>query len=643
MKKLNWLWFFLVTLLFASCEAEVDTELQDLLKSKSEVTISFDQENVETRSGVSGYYYRAPTVKTGDKIGVFSLANGNMSGPKLYTLIKNNGSFTLAEPLEFQDMTSLHTFYFYYPDHPGQTSTDPTMVGARPILNKQVQNGTLFDHLSESDFYVASPVSIVYGDELKINLYDVFTYLEFRINTNINDLIIKEVKFTAPSGKIAAYESGSFDITKRVNATGFREVFNVKGASNEVSLTVKGDIKIPNSETNYIPAYMVLNPLDAYREKITVEIYTDKRPEPYTYELDGGRYFADLAAIINIRIEDEEEPKPELKDIYVLSICDIGFLGTGNNEDVSAPNYGVNCYTDYSKAIRKVLKEHFGPDKTVKTGKIYFDEAGHCGGKLCCKTSCCCLKKNLDYNNMTEAQLDKYNIIFLNRDTRPNEAFAAKIIKWLKKSDDRVLMLSYDWKDSCVKPGSSTSSILSKCYKSTNYILLQDNYFSADIKPHWYNCCIKNVAIGNWGDYRSGILAPFELNERTSYFWKNGPFKTNLNTASDQRYWVRGKYWGSAQVLSPNIIPLVTYRDARYTTSSCCYSKDKGDGGMILGVDPVKRVVYIGDSELFSVDGIKTTEQQNAKMSFGSEMNNYTKIMGNVWAWMIDEVIQKKK
>lgn len=634
MKKINLLWLAVTMLVFGACDKVTEEKVPEL-SSKTENVYSFSIGEEEIATRTSAVALMTTRIAAGDRIGSFAEYRGVIAGPDVYTISKfENGRFELKENLNFRDPSALHTFYNYFP-YTVPAPKSPTMVSAVPVPAVQTQTGESSSHLEKLECYVSSPASTYMGEELNFNFYNVFSSLEFRINTNMDGLIVKSIKLIAPEDKIAAYGSGTLNITKQVNAPGFREVSNIENASNSILLNIDGpSLSIPNSTSKYASAYMTVNPFNAYNEDLTIEVLTNKQDKPYILKVDGNLFVAGIQFSIDLRIEDEDKPIKTIKDIYVLSLCETGSLGEKDNSVKWNTKYGANC-DSYNKGFRRVLLEHFGKNKTVETGTIYFDERGH---------KKCCTSQNLDYNFMTDHELDKYNIIYLTRDARPSAAFAKRIMDWLERSEDRVLMLAYDWKDYNITPtGSTESAILNKCNNSTNYIIFRDHI--TGVKPHWYNGKT-DMSVGNAGSCRSGLLLPFELNSSTSYFWNDGPFKTDLNQFSNQRFWINSKYWGSAVVTDPNVIQLVKYRDARNDCSpSRTHSKGAGDNGMVLGYDPTKRIVYIGCSELFHDDTcVCTKDKKAARIPFNScgmlQMNNYSKIMANLWAWMIDEVIQ---
>jgi hypothetical protein len=611
MKKLNFLWLLLLAFMIGACDAE---DKDDIGVSKSEAGVVMLSDTRGTANAIK------PLLAAGSKVGLIVACQGEVRGPLEYTM--NSNMTGLVEPLpNIGGENVQHLFYAYSPFN-ANSSNDPKRLQVVPIRATQEQNGKDDKSPFDDAFHISPPLSYILGDKPLIRFMHAYSNFYFNINTNITNLTIKSVQLTAPDGNMINFRSALMDGTKSTSDSDFAQLYNKIGGSNKTLLNLRGGLSVPNSTTQFTTAYMNVAPFNAEGKKITV-VVTASDDKTYTYEINGEDYRPGIAYEIPIYIE-KDIPKPVVKDIRVLSLCEVGSLGTKDNTKQWNCYYGA--LNIHAKEIRRVLFEHFGKGKTVETGVISFDITD----------IKCCL------NKYSDSDLAKYNIIYLNNNARPDAALSKRIMKWLNASKDRVLMLAYDWKDPCVKP--TTKDATAICYTTTNYLMFKNEIYG--VTPHWYNSCIKNTSIGNYGIPRSRMLVPFNLNDKTKFFWKEGPFKTDLTQSSDMRYWVEDMWWGSAAVTDPNVIPLISYRDARnefyqYKTHAC----GAGDGGMILGVDPTKRIVYIGDSEIFSTECVhsKVTEARMAKRDgcYPKAMNNYSKIMGNLWAWMIQEVIQK--
>ncbi|GEM_PF-2196236 len=614
MKKLNFLWLVLLAFMAGACESEFDKELEAMKDAAANSHVGINMMS-QTRSGG---FSTQPLIAPGGKVGLIVLCDNQLTGPLPYTI---NSSMTgLIEPLPIMSNVSEHLLYAYFPYEANQ-SGDPTKIGVTPIAAVQTQQGN--DDISpiKETFYVGVPNSYYAGDNPTIQFASTYTNFQFQINTNIAGLVVESIELKAPNGKIINFASAKMDITKSITDPLFGDLKDITGGTSKTTLNIEnGGLNIPNSTTDYAIAYMNICPFKCADETLTVTVKTADNGT-YTFDIKGENYNKGNTYQIPLRIEK----KAVIKNIRVLSLCEVGCLGTKDNTKQWNCYYGA--LNVHAKEIRRVLFEYFGKGKLVETGVISFD-----------KTDIkCCL------NKMKDSDLDKYDIIYLNNNARPDAALSRRIMNWLNRSENRVLMLAYDWKDPCVTPSTKESTVI--CKTTTNYLMFKNEI--QDVVPHWYNSCYTNYNIGNYGAPRSGIMVPFELNERTKYFWKDGPFKTDLTESSDQRYWIQDKWWGSAKVTSPNVIPLISYRDAKddcYQYKTHKYGA--GDGGMILGVDPTTRIVYIGDSEIFSTECVsnKTKEARMAKRDGckgATGLNNYSKIMGNLWAWMIQEVIQK--
>lgn len=612
MKKLNLFWLAALALLTVACESELEKELAAALESDAIASVV-----AQTRDG-SGIAIL--TLHPGDRVGIIAECENERRGPLPFTL---NSSMTgLIESLPVINAAAEHTLYAYSPYGMNQ-SGDPAKIEVTPVQAVQTQYGNGDLSALDNSFYVSQPVRYNAGDDPTIEFSLANIDFCFEINANTSGVVVKSIEVKAPNGKIINFTSGYIDCTKQSNDPAFRTIYGIAGGTSKTTLNIEsGGLSIPNSTTDNALAYMSACPFNCAGETLTVTVTTSDN-ETYTYSIAGRNYLVGETYDISIRIEKTK--KPVVKNIRVLSLCDVGCLGLYDNTKQWNCNYGA--IDVHAKEIRRMLFEYFGKGKFIETGVISFD-----------KTDVKCM-----LNKMKDCDLDKYNIIYLNKNGHPDAALVKRIMSWLSRSEDRVLMLSYDWKDPCVKPTMADNTIL--CYAATNYLMFK--HAIKDITPHWYNCCTVNKSIGNYGATRSNILVPVELNERTKYFWKDGPFKTTLTASSDQRYWVEDIYWGSAVVNSPNVIPLITYRDAKNgSTPTAAHKSGSGDNGMILGVDPTTRIVYIGDSEIFSTECV-LAKQQDARMAkrdgckADAGLNNYSKIMGNLWAWMINEVIQK--
>lgn len=608
MKKKNF-WYLLAVALFVSaCESSMDEDMSTINSAKGSGGI----ENLSLTRGTSE---DVPFTKwvVGDKVGYFTRFNGAYYGPENLTISEVTDSrIEFGEPIHFYHPIMPHFFYGYYPAQ-ASNSTDPTKVDVLPIPSVQSQIGTAKS--SNVQFLITRPDTINSSQKLNFAFSHTYSYMEFRLSSALDGLVIKNVKLDAPEN--IAFTSAKVDITKTNTDPDFAKFIDLQGASKSITLNVSGDVAIPNSTTDYVSTFMTVLPFDGTDQILTLTITTTDDQE-FTFEIDGMNYLRGRNYITDIRIERQYEPR----NIRVLSLCEVGCLGEYDNTQKWNCNYGATYNSAHTKTLRRLLFEHFGPGKTVETMKISFEKTD-----ISCKL-----------NKLSAEYLERFDIIFLNNNARPDEATAQRIMNWLNKAENRVLMLGYDWKDACV----SRSTKKPYCYTTTNYVIFRDHI--TGIFPHWYNGS-SDFTKGNYGSCRQDMLIPVELNAKTSYFWQNGPFATNLSENSDLRYWVEDIWWGSAFVTDPNVIPLISYRDARNDNGKGkIHCKGPGDGGMVLGVDPTRRIVYIGDSEIFSDKCATSTAKRNARIDIDKygNVNNFGKVIGNLWAWMIQEVTYKK-
>jgi len=617
MKKTNLLLFLFSIFLFSACEAETEKDkMNDFAALSGKIKIQ--PLNPQTRSG--GF---TPFWAVGEKVGLYLKTETMLEGPLPFTIASLNGSVIFSEVIPFVDNSSLHTFYAYHPFE-ANDSANPEEVSVAPVAAEQVQQGTSSSHINSYEFNIAAPATIYPDEDLILNFTSSYSFFEFQINSNINGLVVKSIKVEAAPDKMINFTDAYVNITLSNTHPDFARYFNVSGGTPEIELTIDGGLSIPNSAADYASGYMVFNPFNGIGENLKITVTTED-DQTFEFDEEAQNYLYGQRYVIPIYLE-AENPQPTIKDIKILSLCEVGNLGTKDNTKPWTCYYGAKDL--HAKELRRLLYEHFGKGKTVETGVISFETID--------------IKTKL--NKVTDAYLDQFDIIYLNNNARPDLKTAAKIMNWLDRSENRVLMLAYDWKASGITPSSKESSVI--CSTTTNYLIFRDHIYG--VTPHWYNSCIVNKSIGNWGASRDGILVPFELNAETSYFWQDGPFKTDLKESSDLRYWIEDCWWGAAEVSDPDVIPLVTYRDAKDASKQTQTHKyGAGDYGMVLGVDPVKRIVYIGDSEIFSVSCVNS-KVEHARMSKEgtckpNDMNNFSKVVGNLWAWMIQGVVQKSK
>lgn len=278
-----------------------------------------------------------------------------------------------------------------------------------------------------------------------------------------------------------------------------------------------------------------------------------------------------------------------------------------------------------AKAMRAILDNHFGPGKMVQLGGIEYSSV----------PPGITIKDALTYE-----KLSQQDILVLSNNTRPDSATARRILDWLGARKNRVLVLGFDWKD----PGitDSYSGGHPEYATTTNYQVLK--LLRDDVTPYWYNGGT-NTSIGDTGPVREDMIASFDINADNSYFFRTGPFTAPENIEiTSCGYWLEDVWWGRMEVHNPDIVPLIVFKDVVRDDGSGrlpVYTPNPGgDGRMIMGIDKKKRIVYVGDMQFFGV-GIGNDLKKSSRIdnTNGNLTNNYSRIMANLWAWMIEEVV----
>lgn len=237
-------------------------------------------------------------VTTGERISVFSLFNGNMSGPKLYTVSGyESGMITITEPLEFQNMTDLHTFFSFYPSG-ASVSTDPSRISVFPVPAVQSPSVTV------KPFAVGSPNSLYSGDEFPgFRVYGIYTRFVFSISTETEGLAVEKIELKAPEGKTLAFESGLVNTTQSMSSAFFRMVYDTTGESSAVTYDPgAGGLTLPSSAVP-TDVSIVVNPFDAIGETLTLVITANG--EEFTETLPGMQFLAGNSYLIPISFEME--------------------------------------------------------------------------------------------------------------------------------------------------------------------------------------------------------------------------------------------------------------------------------------------------------------------------------------------------
>lgn len=223
---------------------------------------------------------------------------------------------------------------------------------------------------------------------------------------------------------------------------------------------------------------------------------------------------------------------------------------------------------------------NFGPNGTVV-----------CGGYNL-------IQSNVSNNKLTDALFSAFDVVYIHYMSNAyfgNED-AAKVHNWLKEKKNRVLIASYDATD-----------------VSKNLIaeLLGGN---SDIK----------FQVTNNGGF---TIAPSDADN--SYFISTGPFTSGAYTPISSDFVFRNFDAYHGEILlntgsAKGITPLLIGKA----------------GGIVLGVDYSRRIVYIGDTDLGNnMSGIGGTEKNRINNTTGEINNDASKLMANVFAWITNTVL----
>lgn len=251
-------------------------------------------------------------------------------------------------------------------------------------------------------------------------------------------------------------------------------------------------------------------------------------------------------------------------------------------------NLGVNILTPIyaaesrSDGLRGMLDNvnNFGPSGTVI-----------CGGYNL-------LRANVNANNLTDLLFSTADVIFVHY--IPSAYFgsqdALRVHNWLKAKNNRVLLVSFDASDVSL-------NILNEVLYGQNGI---------------------EFLITNNGAFPLASQVADNL-----YFTQTGPFTSNSNSAipSDFSFRNYDAYHGEI---------LLNTEASRGITPILMGPK----GGIVLGIDYARRIVYLGDVDLGnSTKGIGGTDDNRINNTTGNINSGGAKLMANLFAWITETVL----
>ncbi|MDH6305307.1 hypothetical protein M2459_002407 [Parabacteroides sp. PF5-5] len=183
-------------------------------------------------------------------------------------------------------------------------------------------------------------------------------------------------------------------------------------------------------------------------------------------------------------------------------------------------------------------------------------------------------------NTLAANIMADYDVMFYTYDSKPSTGTIVNTLQWLNNKKNRVLIVAADWTGTNI-------NLLSALGDTWDWIYKDDG-----------------------GNFK--FVEPTEAN---SIFTQTGPFG---GVSSSSVFGRTDAYWGRTLNYSEYVIPLLT---------------SSYDGGMVLGVNKKRRIVYIGDCNLF------TTTGANYLTGAGNLSKDQDYLMGNLWAWITDVVL----
>lgn len=263
-----------------------------------------------------------------------------------------------------------------------------------------------------------------------------------------------------------------------------------------------------------------------------------------------------------------------LPDASAKTICLLSFRDRLGQLGVNQLIPKINA-DSRGTGIRGILDnpDNFGPSGTVV-----------CGGFNLLVT-------NASSNSITDAALAIADIVYCNYIA--NSALAVQDVlsvrRWLETDPKRVLMVSYDGNDVNVP-------ILKEFLGSTQYV--------------------------NWFTSNTG---PFSLvgKSATNFFTDTGPFTVSpyAPVASGFSFQNYDSYHGEIDAgNAAGITPIL----------------NGPGGGITLGIDMKRRIVYLGDIDLFtSFSGTGGTSVNHINNTTGAISNDAAKLIANIFAWAV--------
>ena len=199
-------------------------------------------------------------------------------------------------------------------------------------------------------------------------------------------------------------------------------------------------------------------------------------------------------------------------------------------------------------------------------------------------------------NKLTDALFSLFDVVYVNyvATLQFGNEDARKVHNWLKAKKNRVLIVSYDGAD-------VSQNLLSEILPEKNGM----KYYTS-----------------NGGPYPLASST-----SENSYFTKDGPFTKGTPLASNFVLRNYDAYHGEIQMntgASEGITPILM----------------GPGGGIVLGIDYARRIVYWGDTDISSyLSGIGATNENHINNTDGTINNDASKLIANVFAWISETVL----
>ncbi len=188
------------------------------------------------------------------------------------------------------------------------------------------------------------------------------------------------------------------------------------------------------------------------------------------------------------------------------------------------------------------------------------------------------------------------DVVYMGNDNRLSEAAARAVIEWLEASPNRVLIVGAD-----------------APLTSHNLIRRDKSYAPLAYDALWYYNAmhIESYNVQHLDNTDSRFLTVERTAENAEF--TDGPFGP---VTAETQVTIADGYYGYARSWYEGIVPLMTVKGH----PDC----------MAVGIDPQKRIIYIGDASLYQSGRFTGVEGGNGM---------HARLWSNIWAWIAHRVI----